>query len=143
MKGPLGRNITQMDIEDVKMLQTCLEILTGQEVIANGHFGHYTETQVRAYQEKMGLTVDGIVNYNTWEKMIGIIIIFCKINSIDSLDKIEKKGMTKEHIKQKEIDDMTKDREQMKKMIKDKQNKEASESLNKIQNKILDLSNLM
>lgn len=51
--------------------------------------------------------------------------------------------MTKEYMKQKEIDDLTKDREDMKKKIKDKQNKEASESLTKIESKLVDLSSLM
>jgi len=48
----------------------------------------------------------------------------------------------KEKGKQQEINDLARDREEMKKRLKDKQNKEASESLNRIQSKLTDLSDL-
>jgi len=41
------------------------------------------------------------------------------------------------------MNDLTVEREEIKKKIKDKQNKEASESLNKIESKLLDMSRLM
>ena len=52
--------------EDVKKLQTKL----GLEPI--GNFGPKTEDAVKAWQEKNGLTTDGIVGPNTWNKIMGI-----------------------------------------------------------------------
>lgn len=39
---------------------------------ADGDFGSNTDTAVRSYQKKNGLTVDGIVGTNTWNKLLGI-----------------------------------------------------------------------
>ena len=52
--------------EDVKKLQTKL----GLEPI--GNFGPKTEDAVKAWQAKNGLTTDGIVGPNTWNKIMGI-----------------------------------------------------------------------
>lgn len=38
---------------------------------ADGSFGSLTETRVKEYQSKNGLTVDGVVGVNTWNKMLG------------------------------------------------------------------------
>ena len=40
---------------------------------ADGDFGNATEQAVRAYQEKMGLAVDGIVGVNCWSMLLGIM----------------------------------------------------------------------
>jgi putative chitinase len=52
--------------EDVKKLQSKL----GLEPI--GNFGPKTEDAVKAWQAKNGLTADGIVGPNTWNKIMGI-----------------------------------------------------------------------
>jgi len=52
--------------EDVKKLQQKL----GLEPI--GNFGPKTEEAVKAWQAKNGLTADGIVGPNTWNKIMGI-----------------------------------------------------------------------
>lgn len=38
---------------------------------ADGSFGSLTETRVKEYQSKNGLTVDGVVGVNTWNKLLG------------------------------------------------------------------------
>ena len=38
---------------------------------ADGSFGSLTETRVKEYQNKNGLTVDGVVGANTWNKLLG------------------------------------------------------------------------
>lgn len=40
---------------------------------ADGSFGSLTETRVKEYQSKNGLTVDGVVGTNTWNKLLGLI----------------------------------------------------------------------
>lgn len=42
----------------------------GAELKCDGDFGNNTDHAVREYQSKNGLTVDGIVGYNTWVKLI-------------------------------------------------------------------------
>ena len=53
--------------EDVKKLQAKL----GLEPI--GNFGPKTEDAVKAWQSRNGLTADGIVGPNTWNKIMGIV----------------------------------------------------------------------
>ncbi len=40
------------------------------EVVADGNFGQLTELGVRHYQKNLGLTVNGIVETKTWEKIV-------------------------------------------------------------------------
>ena len=54
--------------EDVKKLQQKL----GLEPV--GNFGPKTEDAVKAWQAKNGLTTDGIVGPNTWNKIMGIAV---------------------------------------------------------------------
>ena len=70
MSHTIGKNVAEVNSEDIKILQSCLELLTGQEISSNGQFTPHIETQVRIYQEKSGLPVDGIVTPNLWEKML-------------------------------------------------------------------------
>ena len=61
--------------ESVKALQTLL-IGNGYSCGsygADGSFGDATDQAVRAYQKDNGLTVDGIVGTNTWNKLLGVI----------------------------------------------------------------------
>jgi len=51
--------------EEVKQLQTLLGLG------ADGNFGPMTETKVKEWQAKNGLTADGIVGGGTWAKMFG------------------------------------------------------------------------
>lgn len=62
-----------MNEEDVKIVQSCLEVLANTQLEANGHFGHYTEKILKSYQEKNGLLADGIVTEQLWERMKGIV----------------------------------------------------------------------
>lgn len=55
---------------DVKELQTLLN-KNGSKLIVDGIFGAETQKAVKAYQQKYGLTVDGIVGVNTWGKLLG------------------------------------------------------------------------
>lgn len=58
--------------EQVKALQRMLYALgydLGENPI-DGKFGSKTDAAVRAYQKKNGLTVDGVVGQNTWNKLL-------------------------------------------------------------------------
>jgi len=73
------------------------------------------------------VVLDGIVNQALWTKMI---------------ETLEKKVLTKQQGKEKEIKEMAKNAEENKKKLKSKQNIEASESMNKIESNLIDLSDL-
>lgn len=83
MAHTIGKNVTEANCEDIRVLQSCLELLTGQEISSNGQYTPYIESQVKIYQEKAGLAVDGIVTPNLWEKMLSNIksLISC-INGV-------------------------------------------------------------
>ena len=70
MKGVLKRLESEMDVEDVKMLQICLELLTESDILPNGNFSHYTENVLKTCQESLSLVPNGIVDNITWEKML-------------------------------------------------------------------------
>ena len=52
------------------MLQTCLELLTDNDILLNGNFNHYTENLLKSCQESLGLVPDGAVDESVWEKII-------------------------------------------------------------------------
>jgi len=56
--------------------------------------------------------------------------------------KIEKRKQAKEAVKNKEINESKKDVDDIRKKMKDKQNKEASECLTKIESNLINLSDL-
>lgn len=60
--------------EDVRALQILLagRGCNGKMHTPDGAFGPNTEGAVKIYQEKVGLTVDGVAGTNTWNKLLGI-----------------------------------------------------------------------
>lgn len=52
----------------VKQIQTALAA-HGYQVAADGNFGAQTEQAVKAFQQKNGLTADGVVGPLTWAKL--------------------------------------------------------------------------
>ncbi len=54
--------------EDVKKLQKALNS-AGYNLAVDGEFGPKTQSAVKAYQQKNGLAVDGIVGVNTWNSL--------------------------------------------------------------------------
>lgn len=50
--------------------------LLPNDVIDNGHYGHYTEKLVKNAQEKYKLTPNGIVEEECWEIIFSYIILF-------------------------------------------------------------------
>jgi peptidoglycan hydrolase-like protein with peptidoglycan-binding domain len=54
----------------VRQIQTALAA-QGYKVTVDGTFGAQTQQAVRAFQQKNGLTVDGIVGPATWAKLQG------------------------------------------------------------------------
>jgi hypothetical protein len=67
-----------MDADDIKMLQSALEIITGESISPNGNFGHYTDKVLKICQEKIGLNPNGIVDQLSWEKIISnFLAILC------------------------------------------------------------------
>ena len=58
---------------DVTILQ-CILTKMGLIVDIDGEFGDMTEMAVRTFQQKAGLTVDGVCGRNTWKKLIGGLV---------------------------------------------------------------------
>lgn len=61
--------------EQVKALQRMLYAMgysLGSKNPIDGSFGSMTDTAVREYQRKNGLTVDGSVGKQTWSKLLGV-----------------------------------------------------------------------
>ena len=54
--------------DDVKKIQKKLGL------VADGSFGSKTESAIKSWQKENGLTDDGIVGKNTWDKMFPIVI---------------------------------------------------------------------
>ena len=54
----------------VEQIQTALKS-AGYKVTVDGAFGPQTDTAVRAFQKKNGLSVDGVVGPKTWAKLSG------------------------------------------------------------------------
>lgn len=74
LSGTLRIQEGGMNIEDVKMLQVCLELLTESDILSNGHFNHYTENLLKIWQKAANLPVTGVVDQLTWENMISTIL---------------------------------------------------------------------
>lgn len=53
----------------VLLLQDCLNALGYSTKTLDGKFGANTESAVRAYQRRVGLSADGICGCNTWKKI--------------------------------------------------------------------------
>lgn len=70
----MKREGVNLDSEEVMIVQTCLQAITGMALEANGQFGHYTEKILKNYQEKQGMIADGVVTEAIWEKMKGKIL---------------------------------------------------------------------
>lgn len=133
-----------MNEDDIKMLQSCLNILTNNGLEPNGHFGHYTEKVVKTFQEKNGFIADGIVTTAVWNKMKGKLTYEALIHSDYCLkiEELTKRLMTKSQGKEQEIKEIANKALENKKIIKDKQIKEATESLNKIQSELINFTSL-
>ena len=58
---------------DVTILQ-CILTKMGITIDIDGEFGDMTEMAVRTFQQKTGLTVDGVCGRNTWKKLIGGLV---------------------------------------------------------------------
>ena len=68
--------------EDIKIIQNALDLLLPDEVIDNGHYGAYTEKLVKSFQEKCGVSNNGIIDENCWQhiKCLYYFNIFCYLN---------------------------------------------------------------
>ncbi len=144
LKNAYGKHINDLDGDDSKTVQFGLELLSGHEPSSHILSKSSLENLVKAIQEKKGIQADGAITQILWEKILSkissnphnLIII------IDAIEKLEKAWMIKETNKQKLINVLSIEREEIRKKLKDKQNKEANESLNKIESKLIDLSRL-
>ena len=60
--------------DKVKQLQKCLNAAmpTRKQLVVDGVFGLGTAAAVRAFQQKAGLTADGVVGKNTWNALLGL-----------------------------------------------------------------------
>ena len=71
--------------DDVKKLQKALNS-AGYNLAVDGIFGTKTQSAVRSYQQKNGLSVDGIVGVNTWNSLSKISTQNTSINNELLLD---------------------------------------------------------
>lgn len=67
-------NLTEMKIDEIKMVQRGLSEVLSKELADNGHYGHYTERMVKEFQEKFGLKCDGIFNEICWNVLKGFFL---------------------------------------------------------------------
>lgn len=58
--------------DDVTYLQNTLNYIYGSHLEVDGIFGPKTEASVKIFQGEYGLTVDGIVGPNTWNRLVEI-----------------------------------------------------------------------
>ena len=56
-------------LQAVKTLQACLDVY-GYGLSIDGSFGGKTDTALRDFQKKHGLTVDGVCGKNSWNKLL-------------------------------------------------------------------------
>ena len=56
-------------IQAVKTLQACLDVF-GYGLAIDGSFGGKTETALKDFQKKHGLTVDGVCGKNSWNALL-------------------------------------------------------------------------
>ncbi len=61
---------------EVRLLQERLNLQV------TGEFGPITEGAVRQWQQQNGLTADGIVGFNTWEKMFNVNFDLNKLDNV-------------------------------------------------------------
>ncbi|MBS4933542.1 MAG: N-acetylmuramoyl-L-alanine amidase [Clostridiales bacterium] len=55
-----------------KCMQQLLNYVHGYKLSCDGEFGSTTKTQVKKFQKKNGLAVDGIVGHSTWKELLCI-----------------------------------------------------------------------
>ena len=55
----------------VKIAQAALNVRNSAGLLVDGYFGTLTDTAVRNFQKKKGITADGIVGPVTWGKLLG------------------------------------------------------------------------
>ncbi|MBE9039823.1 peptidoglycan-binding protein [Oscillatoriales cyanobacterium LEGE 11467] len=59
--------------DDVKYLQNTLNYIYGAQLEVDGIFGAKTIATVKTFQSEYGLTIDGIVGQQTWNRLAEVI----------------------------------------------------------------------
>lgn len=102
------------------------------EVIDNGHFGAYTEKLVKGFQEKCGLTPNGIIEEQFLQHLkSSFVVYYLKINFLDEI--IKKKNTNPNYEKRKKLLEA----EELKKIKISQQTLESTQILNEMESKIL------
>jgi peptidoglycan hydrolase-like protein with peptidoglycan-binding domain len=74
-----------MNGPSIRQVQERLNILgANPRLTEDGAFGPGTDAAVRAFQQQLGLTVDGIVGPNTWNALFGATASVASINKTNS-----------------------------------------------------------
>lgn len=68
-KGTRYSSVKELQISSVKGLQLLLNV-RGAKLTIDGQFGSSTEAAAKRFQKSQRLKVDGIVGYQTWEKLV-------------------------------------------------------------------------
>jgi peptidoglycan hydrolase-like protein with peptidoglycan-binding domain len=66
----------------VLILQDALNALGYSTKTLDGKFGANTENALKAYQQRVGLTADGICGCNTWKKITSAVVGIGKTQTV-------------------------------------------------------------
>ncbi|GFP22144.1 N-acetylmuramoyl-L-alanine amidase [Candidatus Hakubella thermalkaliphila] len=69
MEQTIKKNDRGEEVADIQRRLIALGFDLGKSA-ADGVFGEQTETTVKAFQQKRGLTVDGAVGEETWQELV-------------------------------------------------------------------------
>ena len=64
--NPISKGAPTNNIENIKVVQSALDLIVNEKVIDNGHYGAYTNKLVKGFQEKVGLPITGTIDEISW-----------------------------------------------------------------------------
>ena len=74
--NPISKGAPTNNIENIKVVQSALDLIVNEKVIDNGHYGAYTNKLVKGFQEKVGLPITGTIDEISWIQIKSNIFYF-------------------------------------------------------------------